>query len=169
MFSSEGLTRSSGPRFAEGTSMVLTRGGGSPYMRYKQMCHLTGMVWRKIALHKGPNLKFCITKGSLFCPKSALQKGPFLLKIEVSPLKNACFANFKRKIFWKSSKSYILDTFCLLFLKFALKKGQNFGADAPYRRVGFAIHNWHTRVQKSGKNPPPPGDLFTWDGYVEIT
>ena len=30
-----------------------------------------------------------------------------------------------------------------------------FGADAPYRRVGFAIPKWHTRVQKSGKNPPP--------------
>ncbi len=45
-------------------------------------------------------------------------------------------------------------TFCLLFLKFALKQGQNFCADAPYRRVGFVIPKWHTRVQKSGKNPP---------------
>ncbi len=47
-----------------------------------------------------------------------------------------------------------LGTFCLLFLKFALKQGQNFGADAPYQRVGFAIPKWLTRVQKSGKNPP---------------
>ncbi len=52
-----------------------------------------------------------------------------------------------------------LGTFCLLFRKFALKQGQNFGAHAPYRRVGFAIPKWHTRVQNSGKNPPPPGVL----------
>ncbi len=32
-------------------------------------------------------LKFCLTEGSLFRLKSALQQGPFLLKIEVSPLK----------------------------------------------------------------------------------
>ncbi len=130
-------------------------GGGSPKKRYTRICHLTGIVWRKIALHKGPHLKFCLTKGSLFGPKSALQKGPFLLKIEVSPLRNACFANFKRKIFQKSNESYIFRHLCLLFLKFALKQGQNFGADAPYRRVGFAIPKWHTRVQKLGKNPPP--------------
>ncbi len=122
-------------------------------MRYTRMCHLTGIVWRKIALHKGPLLKFFLTKGSLFGPKSVLHKGPFLLKIEVSPLKNAYFANFKRKIFPKSTESYIFGIFCLLFLKFALKQGQNFGADAPYRRVGFEIPKWHTRVQKSGKNP----------------
>ncbi len=179
------------------------------------MCHLTGMVWRKIALHKGPHLKFCLTKGSLFGPKSALQKGPFLLKIEVSPLKNACFANFKRKIFRKSSESYIfrhflltfskiclktgskfrrwralskggvrdpqvahphtkigeepprgpqiqvnhtfLGNFCFIYRKFALKQGQNFGADAPYRRVGFEILKWHTRVQKSEKGAGPRG------------
>ncbi len=48
-----------------------------------------------------------------------------------------------------------LGTFCLLFRKFALKQGQNFGADAPYWRVGFAIPKWHTRVQKLGENPPP--------------
>ncbi len=135
------------------------RPGGSPYLRYTRMCHLTGMVWRKIALHKGPDLKFCLTKGSHFGSKSALQKGPFSLKTEVSPLKNAYFANFKRKIFCKSPESYILGTFCLLFLKFALKQGQNFGADAPYRRVGFEIPKWHTRVQKSGKSPPPRGCL----------
>ena len=28
-------------------------GGGSPYTR---MCHLTGMVWRKMALHKGTHM-----------------------------------------------------------------------------------------------------------------
>ncbi len=27
--------------------------GGSPYTQYTRMCHLTGMVWRKIALSKG--------------------------------------------------------------------------------------------------------------------
>ncbi len=90
-------------------------GGGSPYTGYTRMCHLTGMIWRKIALHKGPYLKFCLTKGSLCGPKSALQKGPFSLKIEVSPLKNACFANLKGKIILKSTESYIFRHFLLTF------------------------------------------------------
>ena len=115
------------------------------------MCHLTGMVLQKIALHKGPDLKFCLVKGFLFGPKSALQKGPFLLKFEVSPLKNACFANFKHKSFRRSTESYVLGTFCLLFLKFASK----FGADSPYQRVELRIWKWHTCIQKSGKAPPP--------------
>ena len=37
-----------------------------------------------------------------------------------------------------------VGTYCLPFLKFALKQGKNFGADAPYRRVGFNIPKWHT-------------------------
>ena len=41
----------------------------------------------------------------------------------------------------------ILGTICLHFLRFALKQD-----DAPYRRVGFAIPKWHTRVQKSEKS-----------------
>ncbi len=89
--------------------------GGSPYTRYTRMFHLTGMVWRKNALHKGPHVKFCLTKGSLFGPKSALQKGHFLQKIEVSPLKNACFANFKRNVFCKSTASYIIRHFLVTF------------------------------------------------------
>ena len=127
-------------------------------MRYTRMCHLAGMVWRKIALHKDPHLKFCLTKGSLFGSKSVLQKGPFLLKIEVSPLKNAYFADSNVKFSASPLNLTFLGSFCLLFLKFALQQGQNFGADSPYRRVGFAFPKWHTRVQKSGKNPPPPGD-----------
>ncbi len=133
-------------------------GGGSPYTRYMRTCHLTGLVCRKIALHKGPHLKFRLTKGSLFSLKSALQQGPFLLKFEVSPLRNAFFVIFKRKIFRKSSESYIFRHFCLLFSKFTLKQGQNYGADAPYRRVGFDIPTGHTHVnvKKGVKRPPPP-------------
>ena len=70
----------------------LSRPGGGvlPLCGILQMCHLTGiyMVPEKIALHKGPHLKFCLTKGSLFDPKSALQKGPFLPDINVLPLKS---------------------------------------------------------------------------------
>ncbi len=61
-----------------------------------------------------------------------------------------------RGIFRKSTESYILGTFCLLFLKFALIRGRNFGAYAPFWRPGFKIPKWDTRVQKSGKSPPPP-------------
>ncbi len=82
-------------------------GGFSLYTVYAYMCHLTGMVWRNIALHKGPHLKFCLTKGSLFGPKSDLQKGRFLLKIEVSPLKNACLATSNVKF----SASQVNNTF----------------------------------------------------------
>ena len=84
------------------------------------MCHMTGMVWRKFASHKGPHLKFCLTKGSLFGNRSALQKGPFLMKIEVPPVKNACFANLKRKIFRKSSESYIFRHLLVTFSKICL-------------------------------------------------
>ncbi len=93
--------------------------------------------------YKGPHLKFCLTKGSLFGPKSALQMGPFLLKIEVPPLTNACFANFKCKIFASPLNHTFLGIFCLPFRKFALKQGQNLGAAAPYRRLGFEIPKWH--------------------------
>ncbi len=54
----------------------------------------------------GKYMKFCLPKGSLFGPKSGLHKGPFLQKIEVSPLKNACFANF-------CFGSYYVDLFAL--------------------------------------------------------
>ncbi len=84
------------------------------------MCHLTGMVWRIIALHKGPHLKFCLTKGSLFGPKSALPKGPFLLEIEVS--KKMHVSSTSNVNFSASQVNHtLLGTFCLLFLKFALK------------------------------------------------
>ena len=66
----------------------------------------------------------------LFGPKSALQKGPFLLKIEVSPLKNACFANFKRKIFCRSTESYIfreLSFFTGLFVGSVLARHASLG------------------------------------------
>ncbi len=71
----------------------------------------------------------------------------------------------------KFSKSQVnhtfSGTFCLLFRKFALKQGQIFGADAPYLKVGFAIPKWHTRVKKSGKNPPPPPRGFTYSTLVK--
>ncbi len=39
-----------------------------------------------------------------------------------------------------------------------------FGADAPYRRVGFQIPKWHTRVQKiRGRAPPPPREHMIID------
>ncbi len=31
------------------------------------------------------------------------------------------------------------------------------GSNAPYLRVGFQISKSHIHIQKSGKNPPPPG------------
>ncbi len=62
-------------------------------MWYTRVCHFGGWVLEDFALHEGLLLKFCLTKGSLFSLKSALQQGPFLLKFEVSPLKNACFSD----------------------------------------------------------------------------
>ncbi len=107
-------------------------GGGFSLYAAIGMCHFGGRVLEIFALHKGLLLRFCLTKGSLFSLKIALQKGPFLLKIEVSPLKNACFTDFKGKNFRKSSESYIFRQFCPLFREFALQKGQFFGAHAPY-------------------------------------
>ncbi len=123
-------------------SCLTARGGGVLPIRGIRgwRCHLTGMVWQKIALHKGPHLKVCLTKGSLFGPKSVLQKGPFLLKIEVSPLKNACFANFKRKIFCKSTESHI---FCILFLKFALRDRSLFMAGGDRVQMTFYKKIFH--------------------------
>ncbi len=73
----------------QGTQIIFffPGGGGLPIPGIIRKWHLTGMVQRKIALHKGPHLKFCLTKGSLFGPKIALQNGPFLLNLKVSPLK----------------------------------------------------------------------------------
>ncbi len=57
------------------------------------LCHLTGWVLENFALQKGPLLQksplftLCLTKGFSFDHKNALQKGPFQLKIKVSPLK----------------------------------------------------------------------------------
>ncbi len=126
------------------------RGGRSPNMLYTGMCHLTGMVRRKIALHKGPHLKFALQKG-----QKCLTKGSFLLKIEVSPQKIHVLSTSTVKFSTSPLNHTLLGTFCLLFLKLALKRGQNFSPDAPYRRVGFEIPKWHIRVQKSGKSPSP--------------
>ncbi len=99
-------------------------------------------------------MTFCLTKGSLFGTKNALQQGPFLPRTKVSPIKNACFANVKLRIFRKYTESYLLRHFLVSFVQICLTKGSIFGADAPYLRVGSRISKWHTRIQKSGKSPP---------------
>ena len=62
--------------------------GVLPIPSILRMCHSEGLFLENFALHKGPLLTFCLTKGFLFGPKSASQKGPFQIKIEVSPLKH---------------------------------------------------------------------------------
>ncbi len=55
-----------------------------------------------------------------------LQKGPFQLKIKVSPLKHALFANLKCKDFLNSAKSYVLKHCLPTFSQICLTKGSNF-------------------------------------------
>ena len=50
--------------------------------------------------------------------------------------------------------TFTLRLFTLLFPQMCLTKGSNF---RPYQRVWFDIPQWHTRIQKSGKRPPPLG------------
>ena len=99
---------------------------------------------------------FALQKGPFLAPKVPYKRVLFCWKLEVSPLKNACLPTSNVKLSESQVNHTFLGTFYSLFLKFALKKGQNFGVDAPYRRLGFAISKWHTCVQKSGKETPPP-------------
>ncbi len=59
-----------------------------------------------------------------------------------------------KKIFSSVLNQTFWGIFWSIFPKFALQKGQIFGADAPYLRVGYQISKSHTRIQKPGKNPP---------------
>ncbi len=144
--------------------LIIPGGGGVlpiySYMRYTRMCHFTGWVLEDFTLHKGLLLGFCLTKGSLFSLKTALQQGPFLVKIEVSPLKNACFADLKGKNFRKSSESYILRQFWLSFPRICLTKESNFRRWRALLKAGV----WNPKMAhprtKSGKSPPP-GSLYT--------
>ncbi len=126
------------------------------------MCHFGGRVLEDFALHKGLLLKFCLTKGSLFSLKTALQQGPFLVKIEVSPLKNACFADLKGKNFRKSSESYILRQFWLSFPRICLTKESNFRRWRALLKAGV----WNPKMAhprtKSGKSPPPGLIIYTF-------
>ena len=67
------------------------------------------------------------------------------LKMHVSPI-SKIFSNVLNRKFW--------GIFWSVFPSFALQKGPIFGTYTPYLRVGFQISKWHTRIQKSGKNPP---------------
>ena len=40
---------------------------------------------------------------------------------------------------------------------FAKKRVPNFGAEAPYRRMGFRIPKWQTPYTNIGEEPPPLG------------
>ncbi len=123
--------------------LIYIQGGSSPYTPYMRICHSTSMVWWKIALHTGPHFKFFLTKGSLFAPKVRYKRVRFFSsKIKVSHL-----------------KMHILPTSNLKFSASPQKQGQNFSADAPYRRMVLEIPKWHTHIQKSGKSPPP----FPWE------
>ncbi len=118
--------------------------GDSPYTWYPRMCHLTGMVWRKIAL----------------------QKGPSLLKIEVLPLKNACFANIKRKICRKSSESYIFRHFLLTLSKICLKTESKFRRWRALSKGGVRdpqVAHPHTKIGEEPPPPPPPGGFSNED------
>ncbi len=140
-----------------GHSHGLVPGGGVLHIPGIREC-ATWQVWFGEKLpyrHKGPHLKFCLTKESLFCPKSALQKGPFLLKIEVSPLKNACFANFKHKILLKSTESYIFRHFFLI----CLKTGSKFRRRCPLSKGGVQDPEVAHPRTKIREEPPPPGGL----------
>ncbi len=135
-------------------------GGGSPYTRYTRVCHFRGWVLEDFALHKGLLLKFCLTKGSLFSLKIALQQGPFLLKFEVSPLKNACFTDFNGKNFQKSSESYILRSFLPTFPQICLTKGSNFRRCRALSKGGVSNAEMAHPRTKIGEEPPPPGLLL---------
>ncbi len=74
----------------------------------------------------------------------ALQKGPFLVEIEVSSLKNAHFANFKDKQFLKSSKSYILRHFLFTVSQICLAKESKFRRYCTLSKEGLEIPHWHT-------------------------
>ncbi len=131
-------------------------GGGSPYTRYTRVCHFRGWVFEEFALHKGLLLKFCLTKGSIFSLKSALQQGPFLLKFEVSPLKNAYFADFNGKNFRKSSESHILRSFLPTFSWICLTKGSNFRRWRHLLKGGVSNPEMAHPRTKIGEEPPPP-------------
>ncbi len=81
---------------------------------------LEGEVKEILPYIRGLLLRFCLTKGSLFSLKSALQQGLFPIKIEVSPLENACSLTSKVKIFEGFLNPTFRDNFCPLFLEFAL-------------------------------------------------
>ena len=59
-----------------------------------------------------------------------------------------------QKIFSSALTHPFWGIFWSVFSKFALQKGQIFGADAPSLRVEFQILKSHTHIQKSGKNSP---------------
>ncbi len=97
--------------------MKIPGGGGfSLYAVYADVpLDRHGFAKNCLTSHKGPLLKFCLTKGSLFGPKSALQKDPFLLKIEVSPLIKGIFLPISNVKFSASPLNHtFLGAFCLL-------------------------------------------------------
>ncbi len=54
------------------------------------------------------------------------------------------------KIFSSALNHMFWGIFWSVFSKSALQKGQIFGANAPYLRVGFQISKSYTRIHKSG-------------------
>ncbi len=116
----------------------------------RRVCHFGGWVLEDFALHKGPFLTSKVPYNRvLFCSN-----------LKLHPLKMHVLQTSTAKIFKSLLNHTFWGHFCPPFLEFALQKGQIFGADAPYQRVGFQIPKWHTRVQKSGKSPPPPRDFL---------
>ncbi len=118
-------------------------GGGSPYLRYMRVCHFGGWVLEDFALHKGP----------FIASKLPYSRVLFCSNLKFHPLKMHASLTSTVKIFESPLNHTFWGHFCPLFLKFALQKGQIFGAYAPYRRVGCQMPKWHTRVQNRGRAP----------------
>ena len=114
--------------------------------------------------YKGLLLRFCLTKGSLYASKVPYNRVLFCSKLKCHPWKMHILPTSKVNFFSSLQNHTFWGTWCWLFLKFALKKGQIFGGDAPYQRV------WNPEMPhpctKIGEEPPLPGIPHTPHAFL---
>ena len=88
---------------------------------------------------------FALQKGPFLAPKVPYNRVLFCSKLKFHPV----FPTSKVNFFSSLLNHTFCGTFCLLFLKFAFKRGQIFSTGPPHQRMGFEMLKWHTRIQKS--------------------